>query len=67
LPHGLNRSGGIPEPDGLALVDGSVDGGGVARDGAGEVGVMVVRGASGPWVGPVDRRRSVPSVGSTVL
>jgi hypothetical protein len=34
LPHGLNRSCGIPKPDGPASVDGSTDGsggGGAAR------------------------------------
>jgi hypothetical protein len=53
LPHGLNSSGGVPEPDGPASGDGSVggDGGGVAR--VGEVGgVVSVYGASGPWGRP---------------
>jgi hypothetical protein len=53
LPHGLNSSGGVPEPDGPTSGDGSVsgDGGGAAR--VGEVGevddVVSIRGASGPW------------------
>jgi hypothetical protein len=52
LPHILNRSGSVPEPDGPTSVDGSTDVGGVTRDGVGEVGGMVVRGASGPWGWP---------------
>jgi hypothetical protein len=54
LPHRLNRSGGVPEPDRPTSGDGSTDdGGGVARDGVGEVGGMVVVcGTSGPWGQP---------------
>jgi hypothetical protein len=49
LPHKLNRSDSIPKLNGSASIDGSEGGGGMARDGVGEVGDMVVRGASGPW------------------
>jgi hypothetical protein len=50
LPHGLNRSGGVPEPDGLALGDGST---GDGDGGAARVDDMVsVRGTSGPWGRP---------------
>jgi hypothetical protein len=49
LPHGLNRSGNVLGSDGSALINGSTDGGGVARDSVDEVGsVVVVRDASGP-------------------
>jgi hypothetical protein len=49
LPHGLNRSGDVLGSDGPASVNGSTDGGGVARDSVDEVGsVVVVRDASGP-------------------
>jgi hypothetical protein len=57
LPHGLNRSGDVLEPDGLASGDGSTGGddGGVAR--VSEVGEDggegSVRGASGPWGQPL--------------
>jgi hypothetical protein len=58
LPHGLNRSCGVSEPDEPTSVDGSVDGGGgggAAR--VGEVGegsgVGFVQGASGPWGQPL--------------
>jgi hypothetical protein len=45
LLHGLNRSGGVPEPNGLASGDGSTDGG-TAR--VSEVsGVVAVCGTSG--------------------
>jgi hypothetical protein len=49
LPHRLNSSGGVPEPDEPASGDGSAaaGGGGAAR--AGEVGgALSVRGTSGP-------------------
>jgi hypothetical protein len=52
LPHRLKRSGDVPEPDGPVLIDGSAGGGGTARDGVGEVGGVVVRGASSPWGRP---------------
>jgi hypothetical protein len=50
LPHGLNRSGGVPKPDGLASGDGSTgdDDGGAAR----VDGMVSVRGTSGPWGRP---------------
>jgi hypothetical protein len=50
LPHRLNRSDGVSEPDGPVSGDGSAGGGGgAARDEVGEVGgVVVVRSASGP-------------------
>jgi hypothetical protein len=55
LPHGLNRSGGVSEPDGPASVDGSAHGGGVAN--VGEVGEAggdgSVRDAIGPWGRPL--------------
>jgi hypothetical protein len=58
LPHELNRSCGVSEPDGPTLVDGSIDsggGGGVAR--VGEVGEGSgdgsIRGTSGPWGRPL--------------
>jgi hypothetical protein len=50
LPHRLNRSDGVPEPDGSASIDGSD--GGTARDGVDEVGGVVVLDASGPWGRP---------------
>jgi hypothetical protein len=61
LPHGLNKSGGILEPDRPASGDGSASsGGGAARDGVGEVGAVVaVHGVLG--VGPMDRWRCVSS------
>jgi hypothetical protein len=51
LPHRFFRSGGVPEPEGPALLEGSVGGGpDVAREGVGKVGgVLAVRCASGPW------------------
>jgi hypothetical protein len=52
LSHRLNRSGSMPGSDGSASVDGSADGGGVARDGVSEVGGVVVHGAGGPWGRP---------------
>jgi hypothetical protein len=64
LPHGLNSSGGVPEPDGPASGDGSVSGGGDGAARVGEVGevddVVSVRGASGPWGRPVDKWRWAP-------
>jgi hypothetical protein len=48
LSHKLYRSDSVLEPDGPASVDRSVDGGGVAREGVGEVGGVVVLDASGP-------------------
>jgi hypothetical protein len=54
LPHRLNRSGVIAEPDGLASRDGRASGGGASR--VGEVGEDdgegSVRGANGPWGRP---------------
>jgi hypothetical protein len=53
LLHELFRFGGIPESEGPTSLEGSDDGGGVARDGVDEVGgVVAVRGASGPWGWP---------------
>jgi hypothetical protein len=50
LSHRLFRSHSVPEPEGLALLEGSADGGpDVVREGVGEVGGMVaVRGANSP-------------------
>jgi hypothetical protein len=55
LPHRLLRSGGVPEPEGPSLLEGSACGGpSVAREGVGDVGGMVVvRGASGRWGRPL--------------
>jgi hypothetical protein len=59
LPHGLNRSGGVPEPDRPASGDGSAGGGGDGS-GAARVGdVVSVCGTSGPWGrphGPMEMR-----------
>jgi hypothetical protein len=54
LPHRLLRFGGVLELEGPASLEGSADDGpSAAREGVGEVGgVVVVRGASGPWGGP---------------
>jgi hypothetical protein len=53
LPHKLFRSGGIPESEGPASLEGSAGGVGAAREGVSEVGVVVVvRGTSGPWGRP---------------
>jgi hypothetical protein len=51
LSHRLFRSDGVTEPEGPAPLEGSAGSGpGVAREGVGEVGgVVVVCGASGPW------------------
>jgi hypothetical protein len=50
LLHALLISGGVPESEGLASLEGSVgSGGGTTREGVGEVGgVVTVHGASGP-------------------
>jgi hypothetical protein len=55
LPHRLSSTGGDPEPEGLASLEGSTGGGpGAAREGVDELGGMVeVRGASGPWGRPL--------------
>jgi hypothetical protein len=57
LLHGLNRSGGIPEPDGPTSADGSAGGGsgGMARVGKVDEGGGdgSVQGASGPWGRPL--------------
>jgi hypothetical protein len=55
LLHKLLRSGSIPKPEGPALLEGSASGDpGVVREGVSEVGdVVVVRGASSPWVRPL--------------
>jgi hypothetical protein len=51
LPHGLNRFGGVPEPDRPTSVDGSAGGGGgaarVSEVGEGDVDGFV-QGAIGP-------------------
>jgi hypothetical protein len=53
LPHRLNRSCGVPEPDGLASREGSAGGGGGGAARVGEVGgVVSVCGASVPWGRP---------------
>jgi hypothetical protein len=52
LPHGLNRFDGVLGTNGPASIDGSAGSRGTARDGVGEVGGMVVHGASGPWGRP---------------
>jgi hypothetical protein len=54
LPHELFRSGGVPEPEGPTLLEGSAGGGlGVLREGVSEVGgVVAVLGASSPWGQP---------------
>jgi hypothetical protein len=54
VPHRLLRSGGVPESEGPASLEGSAGGGpDVVREGVGEVGsVVMVRGASGPWGRP---------------
>jgi hypothetical protein len=54
LPHVLLRSGGVPEPEGPASLEGSVGiGPNMAREGVSEVGgVVTVRGVSGPWGRP---------------
>jgi hypothetical protein len=67
LPHELNRSDGVPLPDGPASDDGSVGDGHAARDGVSEVDTVVVRGASSPWGWPIDRWRSAPSGRSPAL
>jgi hypothetical protein len=48
LLHILFRSGGVPEPEGPASLEGSANGGpGVVREGVGDVGgVVVVHGAN---------------------
>jgi hypothetical protein len=58
LPHGLNRSYGVLEPDEPASVDGSADGGG--GGGATRVGEVSessgdgsIQSASGPWGRPL--------------
>jgi hypothetical protein len=61
MPHILFRSGGVLEPEGPASLEGSVGGRPDAtREGVGKVGgVVVVRGASGPWGrprGPMEMR-----------
>jgi hypothetical protein len=55
LPHRLLRSGGIPEPEGPASLEGSVGSGpGTVREGVGEVGgVVPVLGVSGRWGRPL--------------
>jgi hypothetical protein len=55
LSHGFLRSDDVLEPEGPTSLEGSVGGGpGVAREGVGEVGgVVVVFGASGPWGRPL--------------
>jgi hypothetical protein len=52
LPHGLNRSGGVPEPDGPTSGDGSAGGGGSGSGAARVGGVVSIHGASGPWGRP---------------
>jgi hypothetical protein len=52
LPHGLNKSGSVLEPNGPTSGDGSIDDGGATRDGVSEVDGMVVHGTSGPWGWP---------------
>jgi hypothetical protein len=52
LPYKLLRYGGVPEPGGPVSVIGSIDGGGTTREGVGEVGGVVVLGASAPWGRP---------------
>jgi hypothetical protein len=50
LPHKLLRFDGVPEPEGPASLEGSVDGGpGVAREGVDEVGgIVAIVSASDP-------------------
>jgi hypothetical protein len=61
LPHALLRSGDVPEPEGPTSLEGSADDGpDTMREGVDELdGVVVVRGASGPWgrpLGPLEIR-----------
>jgi hypothetical protein len=61
LPPGLFRSDDVPEPKGLASLEGSAgDGPGATREGVSEVdGLVAVHGASGPWGqphGPMEMR-----------
>jgi hypothetical protein len=57
LPHKLNRSDDVPEPDRPASVDESAGGGGGGAARVGEIGEGgdddSVRGTSGPWVRPL--------------
>jgi hypothetical protein len=58
LPHGLNRSDGVSEPDESALRDGSAGGNG---SGAARVGEVGEDDGEGSVRGPVDQWRSAPS------
>jgi hypothetical protein len=66
LPHRLNRFGSVPEPDGLALGDGSAGGAARVSEVGEDDGKGSVRGASGPLVSPVDQWKFTSSGKSPV-